>query len=75
MAPYIRLSRLGWPMVAGVVEHAQHRERVEAVGGHGQPGALVGVGDGAALEHRRVEPESGGGERDGRAGDASADDE
>ena len=60
---------------AGVVEHAQHVERVEAVGGDGHPRALVGVGDRAALEHGRVEPESGGGERDGRPGDASADDE
>ena len=60
---------------AGVVEHAQHLERVEAVRGHGQPGALVRVGDRAALEHRRIESESGGGERDGRPGDASADDE
>ena len=60
---------------AGVVEHAQDVERVEAVGRHGDPRALVGVGDRAALEHRRVEPEPGGGERDGRAGDASADDE
>ena len=60
---------------AGVVEHPEHRECVEPVGRHGDPGPLVGVERRAALEHRHVEPEAGCSERDGRTGDASADDE
>ena len=60
---------------ARLVEDTEHVERVEAVGGDREPRALLGVGDGAALEHGRVEPEAGGGERDRRPGDASTDDE
>ena len=41
-----RCHQCGAPRAAGVVEHAECVERVEAVGRHGHPGALVGVGQG-----------------------------
>ena len=75
MAPYIRLTRLGAPIARASSSTPSTDERVEAVGCHGDPRPLVGVEHRAALEHGRVEPEAGGGERDGRSGDASADDE
>jgi hypothetical protein len=57
------------------VEHAQGVERIQPVGRHRDPRALVGVGDGAPLEHGDVHPEVGCGQGDRRSGDATTDDE